>query len=104
MSAAQHNQQPMKAAAAADVGKISGVSELSSKETAPAATKWLLASRQPINVADTAVKLFCVPQAGMGAWVYQAWAEKLAPHIQVIHTLVLGTNLKACDVSCSLVH
>jgi hypothetical protein len=84
MSVAQHNQQPMKAAAAVDYGQMAGVSEPSSKETAPAATKWLLASRQPINVADTAVQLFCVPQAGMGAWIYQAWADRLAPHIQVI--------------------
>lgn len=61
-----------------------------SKETAPAATKWLLTNKQPISVTQDAVKLFCVPQAGMGAWVFQAWAEKLAPNIQVCcqHELV----------------
>lgn len=72
------------AATAAADGHMSGAFPLSSKETAPAVTKWLLASRQPIDVAETAVKLFCVPQAGMGAWVYQAWDEKLAHNIQVL--------------------
>lgn len=57
-----------------------------SLETAPAATKWLLGTKQGVTVADTAVKLFCVPQAGMGAWIYQnqAWSEQLAPQIQVM--------------------
>jgi hypothetical protein len=89
MSAAQHNQGPMNAAAADD-GQARGAFPPSSKETAPAVTKWLLASRQPIDVAETAVKLLCVPQAGMGAWVYQAWAAKLAPNIQVRDTPISG--------------
>jgi len=59
--------------------------ELPDRKTAPATIKWLLAEKTSPEVAKgTAVKLFCLPQAGMGAWVYQAWSERLAPHIQVM--------------------
>jgi len=55
------------------------------RKTAPAAIKWLLADKTPsVAVNAPAVKLICLPQAGMGAWVYQSWSEHLAPHIQVM--------------------
>jgi hypothetical protein len=56
------------------------------KQTAPApATPWLLpaARNEHLAVSSDAVKLFCVPQAGMGTWVYQRWQQQLAPGIQV---------------------
>lgn len=53
------------------------------KQTAPAASGWELPDKKPVAVDSNAVKLFCVPQAGMGAWVYQSFSERLAPHIQV---------------------
>ena len=69
-------------------------------QTAPAAAhgtgQWLLAGKQPVTVSPTAVQLFCVPQAGMGAWVYQAWAQRLAPNIQV------QVNCILLEVLCSV--
>ena len=53
------------------------------KKTAPAGSKWLLPDKQQVVIDSSAIKLFCVPQAGMGAWVYQAWSERLAPHVKV---------------------
>jgi surfactin synthase thioesterase subunit len=55
-----------------------------------------------VKVAATAVKLFCVPQAGMGAWVYQAWQEQLVPNVQVMilstRSLCHGSRLAAAAV------
>ncbi|WIA33547.1 hypothetical protein OEZ86_006671 [Tetradesmus obliquus] len=71
---------------------------------------WLLPKRGVETNAD-AVKLFCFPQAGMGAAVFHAWSERLAPHVQVLPVELPGhasrmrepctTNM--CQLSCQIV-
>ena len=39
---------------------------------------------------DAPVRLFCVPHAGGGAGVFRAWAEALAPHVDVVAVRLPG--------------
>ncbi|KAF6261033.1 Alpha/Beta hydrolase protein [Scenedesmus sp. NREL 46B-D3] len=73
-------------------------------------THWLLPKRGVQTNAD-AVKLFCLPQAGMGAAVFHAWSERLAPHVQVLPVELPGhasrmrepRTTDLCQLSCQIV-
>eukprot|EP00879_Flechtneria_rotunda_P020453 GHRR01021519.1.p1 GENE.GHRR01021519.1~~GHRR01021519.1.p1 ORF type:complete len:254 (+),score=65.02 GHRR01021519.1:166-927(+) len=75
-----------------------------------AVDSWLQ-PRKGVVTNSNAAMLFCLPQAGMGAWVYQAWSESLAPEVQVLPIELPGhgskmkqsrtTNL--CQLSCQVV-
>ncbi|GLC68109.1 hypothetical protein PLESTF_000647000 [Pleodorina starrii] len=52
-----------------------------------------LGADAPSSPPAARMLLFCVPQAGMGAWVYHAWAEHLAPRgVEVLPIELPGHN------------
>ena len=38
------------------------------------------------------LRLFCLPQAGCGAWSYHGWQKRLPPHVEVLPVEYPGRN------------
>lgn len=60
---------------------------------------WILQSPKDVAVLDAegedfepTMRLFCIPQAGMGAWAFHGWQEALGPAIEVMPIELPGRN------------
>eukprot|EP00878_Enallax_costatus_P021992 GHUV01023314.1.p1 GENE.GHUV01023314.1~~GHUV01023314.1.p1 ORF type:complete len:203 (+),score=34.45 GHUV01023314.1:785-1393(+) len=75
----------------------------------PPTGPWFIPKRV-VETNSDAIKLFCLPQAGMGAWAYQSWSERLAPQIQVLPIELPGHGSRMreprvtdlCQLSCQI--
>mmetsp|Transcript_46070 Transcript_46070/g.87902 ORF Transcript_46070/g.87902 Transcript_46070/m.87902 type:complete len:281 (-) Transcript_46070:529-1371(-) len=65
--------------------------------------KWILQGpalqerNPPTPDESVKMRLFCVPQAGCGAWVYHGWTHKLPPDIEVMPLELPGRNSRMME-------
>ncbi len=56
---------------------------------------WILQGqkeRRKVSDEDPNLRLFCIPQAGMGAWAFHGWQEALGNSIEVMPIELPGRN------------
>lgn len=53
----------------------------------PQLSPWLV---RPVSRLTAALRLFCVPYAGVGPSAFRGWAQSLPPSIEVLHVLTPG--------------
>uniref|UniRef100_A0A061R8Y6 Thioesterase n=1 Tax=Tetraselmis sp. GSL018 TaxID=582737 RepID=A0A061R8Y6_9CHLO len=68
-------------------------------------TKWICTDPKARPTGSEVLELYCIPQAGMGAWAFHSWTGKLGPEISILPVELPGRNTrlgepKHTDMSC----
>lgn len=58
----------------------------------PFETPWILRDPTASARTDPSLRVFCLPQAGCGAWSYHGWQNRLPPHVEVLPVEYPGRN------------
>ena len=58
----------------------------------PFETPWIWRDPTASARTDPSLRVFCLPQAGCGAWSYHGWQNRLPPHVEVLPVEYPGRN------------